>query len=129
MTKGKGKGKGKGERKRGAQPGNKNAAKHGFYSNLLSAEEIARLNDVKDVDLDDEIALLRALIQRLTAQLGQKLDTSTIDEARKTANTIANIVQVINTTQRTKLLARGGTGEIAQTIMEAILSLDPYKEL
>lgn len=112
-------------KKKGAQPGNKNALKHGFYSELLTRDEIARLNKIKDIDLDDEIKILRALTYRLAEQI----ETSAMDEARKTANTISNIVQVINTTQRTKLLARGGGGEIAQTIMEALMSLDPYKEL
>lgn len=112
-------------KKKGAQPGNKNALKHGFYSELLTRDEIARLNKIKDIDLDDEIKILRALTYRLVEQI----ETSAMDEARKTANTISNIVQVINTTQRTKLLARGGGGEIAQTIMEALMSLDPYKEL
>lgn len=112
-------------KKKGAQPGNKNALKHGFYSELLTRDEIARLNKIKDIDLDDEIKILRALTYRLV----QQIETSDMDEARKTANTISNIVQVINTTQRTKLLARGGGGEIAQTIMEALMSLDPYKEL
>lgn len=112
-------------KKKGAQPGNKNALKHGFYSELLTRDEIARLNKIKDIDLDDEIKILRALTYRLVEQI----ETSDMDEARKTANTISNIVQVINTTQRTKLLARGGGGEIAQTIMEALMSLDPYKEL
>jgi len=112
-------------KKKGAQPGNKNALKHGFYSELLTKEEAARLAKIKDIDLDDEIKILRALTYRLVEQI----ETSDMDEARKTANTISNIVQVINTTQRTKLLARGGGGEIAKTIMEALMSLDPYKEL
>jgi hypothetical protein len=113
------------KKNRGGQKNNKNALKHGFYSELLSPAEIARLNKIKGVDLDDEVKLLRSL----TYKLAEQIDTKQIEEARKTANTIANIIQVINTTQRTKLLARGGGGEIAQTIMQAIMSLDPYKEL
>lgn len=113
------------KKKRGAPKGNKNALKHGFYSELLTSAEVARLNKLTEIDLDDETKILRALVYRLT----EEVDTSQLDEARKTANTIANIVQVINTTQRTKLLARGGAGEIAQTIMEALMSLDPYKDL
>ena len=125
----KGKSKDKGKTTRGGQKGNKNAAKHGFYSKLLSAEEQARLNEIKDIDLEDENALLRSIIYRLAGQIEQRLDKSNIDEARKTANTIATIVQTMNTTQRTKLLARGGGGEIAQTLLEALMGLDPYKEL
>lgn len=112
-------------KKKGGQPGNKNALKHGIYSELLTPKEIARLNKITEIDLDDETKILRALVHRLI----EKIDMKELDEARKTANAVANMIQIINTTQRTKLLARGGTGEIAQTIMEAILSLDPYKEL
>lgn len=112
--------------KKGAQKGNKNALKHGFYSELLTAKEIARLNKIKDIDLDDEIKLLRSIVYKLR----EKMDMNAVTEDElKRLNTLANIVQVINTTTRTKLLARGGGGEIAQTIMEAIMSLDPYKEL
>lgn len=112
--------------KKGAQKGNKNALKHGFYSELLTAKEIARLNKIKDIDLDDEIKLLRSIVYKLR----EKMDMNAVTEDElKRLNTLANIVQVINTTTRTKLLARGGGGEIAQTIMEAIMSLDPYKKL
>lgn len=117
---------GKPKRKQGAQKGNKNALKHGFYSELLTPAELARLNKVKEIDLDDEIKLLRSIVFRLRKIVS--IEELNEDEL-KALNTIGNIVQVINTTQRTKLLARGGGGEIAQTIMEAILSLDPYREL
>lgn len=117
------------KKKRGGQSGNKNAAKHGFYAKLLSAEEITRLNEITEVNLDDEIAILRVIAHRLAASVPEVVTKEQADEARKTANTIANITQVINTTQRTIYLGRGNGGEIAKTIMEAIMSLDPYKEL
>ena len=117
------------KKKRGGQQGNKNAAKHGFYAKLLTPEEIARLNGVKEVNPDDEIAILRVIAHRLTAIIPNTITPADADEARKTANTVANITQVINTTQRTIYLGRGNGGEIAKTIMEAIMSLDPYKEL
>lgn len=113
------------KRKPGAQPGNKNAVVHGFYSALLTKDEIARLNKVKRIDLEDETDLLRTLIHRLA----NNINTDDLDEACKTANTISNMIQVINTMQRTKLLARGNGGEIAQTILEALTELNPYKEL
>lgn len=112
--------------KRGGQPGNKNNLKHGFYSELLTKTEVARLNKIKDIDLDDETKLLRSIAYKIRESLSL---TELSEEELKAVNTIANLIQVINTTQRTKLLARGGGGEIAQTIMEAIMSIDPYKEL
>lgn len=112
-------------KKRGGQPNNKNALKHGFYSEILTKEEIARLNKIKEIDLNDETSLLRALVFRFA----QQIDTGDMENARKTANTITNMIQGINTTQRTKLLAKGAGGEIAETIMQALLSLNPYKDL
>jgi len=51
------------KRKRGAQPGNQNACKHGFYSKHL---EKARRQEIKEAarnGLDEEIALLRLKIR------------------------------------------------------------------
>ena len=55
-------------RKRGAQPGNYNARKHGFYSAALSPRTRKVLREAQKVDakeLAQEIALLRACIFRL----------------------------------------------------------------
>ncbi len=54
------------KRKRGAQPGNTNALKHGFYSKALKEAEKIELEAARDLDgLDDEIALLRVKIKSL----------------------------------------------------------------
>jgi hypothetical protein len=54
--------------KRGAQPGNKNAFKHGFYSAALDQVESLNLADALSVEsLDQEIALLRAKLLRAIA--------------------------------------------------------------
>ena len=52
-------------RKRGAQPGNLNAYKHGFYSRRFSMVELSDLSNVLSENLDDEIALLRIIIRRV----------------------------------------------------------------
>jgi len=53
-------------RKRGAQKGNQNARKHGFYSSVLDEEQQRDLQIATDVEgLDDEIALLRVKIKSL----------------------------------------------------------------
>jgi hypothetical protein len=114
------------EHKKPKRKGNKNALKHGFYSELLTRDEQTRLSKIKDIDLEDEIKMLRSVVFGIRKNISL---TNPSEDDLKTLNTLANIVQVINTTYRTKLLARGGGGEIATTIMEAILSLDPYKEL
>ena len=53
-------------RKRGGQPGNQNARKHGFYSKHFTPEQIEQLEDADDLkDLGPEIALLRVKLNTL----------------------------------------------------------------
>jgi uncharacterized protein YoxC len=56
------------QRKRGAQPGNRNARTHGFYSKKLDErEKREHLLAVQVQGLDSEIALLRVKLQSLIA--------------------------------------------------------------
>ena len=52
-------------RKRGAQPGNANARKHGFYSSRLLPDEVKDLDDLEPVDMSGEIDLIRTQLRRL----------------------------------------------------------------
>ena len=52
-------------RKRGAQKGNQNARKHGFYSIVLDEEQQRDLIAIDVEGLDEEIALLRVKIKSL----------------------------------------------------------------
>jgi hypothetical protein len=56
-------------RKRGGQPGNTNAFKHGFYTKNFSLAERRGLQTTKNLVLGDEIALLRVLIRRFSDQI------------------------------------------------------------
>jgi hypothetical protein len=62
-------------RKRGAQPGNRNAFKHGFYSDQFKQAERNSLSLVQPADLTDEIQLFRVQLRRYfeaeTVALGQ----------------------------------------------------------
>ena len=58
-----------GTRKRGGQPGNTNALKHGFYAKNFSLAERRGLQAVEGVILGDEIGLLRVLIRRFAEQI------------------------------------------------------------
>jgi len=51
-------------RKRGSQPGNQNAFKHGFYSKIFARVEKADLEALLSQGLDDEIAMLRVATRR-----------------------------------------------------------------
>ena len=52
------------KRKRGGQPGNKNARKHGYYSKIFNEAERADYLSAGDVQgIDEEIALMRHVIK------------------------------------------------------------------
>ena len=54
------------KKKRGGQPGNQNARKHGFYSSHLPPEQAKLLEEAGDLrDLRPEIALLRVKLNTL----------------------------------------------------------------
>lgn len=54
------------KRKKGGQPRNQNARKHGFYSKILDEAERLELEQAQDLEgLDAEIAVLRVKIQSL----------------------------------------------------------------
>lgn len=52
-------------RRRGGQPGNSNAQKHGFYASKLPQSDRTALDTSEFSGLTEEISLLRALIRRV----------------------------------------------------------------
>lgn len=68
-------------RKRGAQPGNRNALKHGFYASALSAKQrniLRRAARIDPHDLEQEISLLRSRIHQLVATEPDNLQVLTL---------------------------------------------------
>jgi len=53
----------------GAQPGNKNALKHGFYAERFTTAEKERLELQDPTDVEGEIAFLRVCLNRLGEQM------------------------------------------------------------
>jgi hypothetical protein len=60
------------KRSRGAQPGNTNALKHGFYTDLYTDLELTDLETALGKGLGDEIALMRVNIRRFVAAFDTK---------------------------------------------------------
>ena len=112
-------------KKRGGQAGNKNALKHGYYSELFSTLDIRRAKTGNNIE--DEQALLRSKAFRLAKRI--HFDGELDETELKAMNTLSLIIQQINTIERTKLLAKGHGGDIATTILEAIQALDPWTDL
>ena len=64
------------KRKRGAQPGNRNALKHGLYSTPFRRDESARLESAHADFLDAEQDLLRVILLRASASLKENAHMS-----------------------------------------------------
>ena len=110
-------------RKGGGQPGNKNALRHGFYSHLWT---IKTGKELAASIIDDEIALFRFKARALADIT--KLKSPGEDELKIYDRLIATGI-TINTLERTRLLARGHGGDIADEIWKAIMELNPHEEL
>lgn len=66
-----------GRRKRGAQPRNTNALKHGLYARHLTGEQLEALLDAEEMDpadLQHEIALLRARLASVVSKAPERFD-------------------------------------------------------
>lgn len=120
-------------RKPGAQPGNKNAEKHGFYSKQFTPEEQTRLEGTERHSIESEIDLLRVCIDRLAKQLdfkpvylvtkdGDQTDIRD-DHYLKQLNTLGLMTQNLATLERTHYLTRGKGGAVEQGITEALEEL------
>ena len=109
------------KRKSGAQPNNKNALKHGFYSRKFSKDENTRLDTQDAIDVIGEINLLRVYVDRIAEHLSLK-DKPTEDDL-KTLNTLSLITQSISTLTRTHYLVRGKSGDVQDSILRALEEL------
>ena len=72
-------------KKRGGQPGNTNAIKHGFYTKNYSLAERRGLQATQGVVLGEEIALLRVLIRRFAEQILSSQGAGPIETATNLA--------------------------------------------
>jgi hypothetical protein len=89
------------KRKRGAQSGNRNAFKHGFYSDQFKQAEKLSLSQVQNADLTNEIDLMRVEMRRYleaeTLALGQ-MDYETHLQALRTVSLAAeSLTRLIRT--------------------------------
>lgn len=115
----------------GAQPGNTNALRHGFYATAFTADQNKRLDDQKPDDVLSEIALLRVCIDNLQQELSfdgvyfvdDKGNTTRDDHYLKAMNTLSNAVQSLATLVRTNHLIHGKGGSVNDAIQAALEEL------
>jgi len=118
-------------RKQGAQTGNKNALRHGFYAQRFTVGENKRLDKQNSIDVKAEIALLRVCIDRLTEQLDFDPKTITDGNSNKRQddhylqqlNTLALMTSSLSTLTRTHYLIRGKAGDVTDSILRALEEL------
>jgi hypothetical protein len=119
--------KGNVHRKRGGQLGNTNALKHGFYTNNFSLAERQGLESINQIVLADEIALLRVLIRRFSAQILASQGVSLNESAQHLAVISEAMLRLASLLRTNHLLGGTETGNLTQ---ELCLSLSEiYKEM
>lgn len=112
------------KRKRGAQPANRNALKHGLYARHLTevqALELAAAREISPKDLDEEIALLRV-------RLADLLDTAPkrFDLLIQGLRTLAHLVSVRHRLSPSQ--AQDLAGAVANVIEGVAAQLGPIDQ-
>ena len=86
------------KRKRGAQPGNSNALKHGLYARYFTRAEMDALKN--QTVLDAEIEMLRVAIQRLFSRTVDVDEKTLAASLNALARASASLARIIETNQR-----------------------------
>jgi hypothetical protein len=111
-------GQGTGRRSRGGQPGNKNAQKHGFYSGNFKPkenEDLAALGG--EVDLTDEIVMLRVVMRRMFENSDNCGDVASWADV---LNSLGAASTRLAGLLRTQKLLSGGGSEVADALSQAL---------
>ena len=100
-------------RKRGAQKGNQNARKHGFYPKVLEEAEQLDFELASGVEgIDDEIALLRVKIKSILSH-----DPENIKLIMQATNALARLVKTrYNITKEQKKGLKEAIGNVLRDI-------------
>jgi hypothetical protein len=90
------------KRKPGAQPGNSNALRHGFYAKSFTEAEMLRLDKDIEGEFIDEIALARTNAARLAELLKDYKNMSLVDvvSASNALNNYLDRIQSLSRAQR-----------------------------
>ena len=121
----------KSKRKPGAQAGNKNALRHGFYSKSFTKDENKRLDAQGSIDVLAEINLIRVCLDRLKDQISYDEIIRTDNNGAQfrdghylsQLNTLSIMTQSLSTLVRTHYLTHGKSGDIQDSILRALEEL------
>jgi hypothetical protein len=106
--------------KRGAQPGNHNAIKHGYYSSIFKATERRLLDQLPLTDLSAEIELIRVTNKRFLQALSASKDDLDFETQLTTLRAVNLSAHSIATLLRAHVL----TAALNRDAAEAIHDLD-----
>jgi len=106
-------------RKRGAQPSNLNALKHGFYSRQFKPDERDDLETMLADGLTDEIAMLRVIIRRVM----ELADGVEMTQAINLLGALGMASTRLAGLLRTQRLLTGDSNTTAQAISDALADI------
>ena len=88
-------------RKRGAQLGNRNSVRHGFYSKQFNLEEKMSLGLIAEADLSGEIELFRVQLRRFVQALNESHEKLDLLTRRELMHTMSLAIESFNRLVRT----------------------------
>ena len=106
-------------RKRGAQPANTNALKHGFYSRQFQQLELADLPALQ-LRLEDEIDAARVAGRRMLELSKQMTDPM---DGIRALSLFSNHLSRVANLMRSQAILTGGSNETSEAISTAILAV------
>jgi hypothetical protein len=112
-------------RKRGGQPGNQNALRHGFYSRSFSAAELQNLDNNITGEFIDKIAVARTNAARL-AELLKDYRNMPLDDVVATSNALNKYLDRIQSLSRSQRFMYRNQTTLEKALQE--LSLIPPDE-
>ena len=104
-------------RRRGAPRGNQNALKHGFYSQQFKPADLKDLEKCQNIDLSDEIAMLRVQLRRVIEASGQ---AQNLTEAAFTLRVLCLATLSINRLVRTQFTLGSQGNEVMDALAQAL---------
>ena len=114
-------------KKEGGQPGNANATRHGFYSDLFTEPELDLVAAFMDPSLNDEIAMQRVLNRRLMAHANLK----DADGAGPATDLLIKLVEalaigtgrVASLLRDRRLLSSGATAQLNDAVAKILVEI------
>ena len=105
------------KRKPGAQPGNGNALRHGFYAKSFTEAEMRRLDKDIEGEFIDEIALARTNASRL-AELLKRYKSMSLDDVVSASNALNNYLDRIQSLSRAQRFMYRNQTTLEQALAE-----------